>query len=256
MEERRFHFAFPWITLYIALIIVLFTYIYASLPFGMQNGFALWITSPFNIFYEMQSANGLFYNYFLVILIYLLVELYTRNTADLKHRVALIRNAAIFSVFSSYVVSAIIWAGVGFPSSGTSIIAFNVLLFAAFETYDSELIKRMSERRVGIKRTLEISSIVFVVLLVMVSMLLFIYLNGNTFWYVHIAGGMVFAPIYYIYLSYRIRWKVDEFEEKLEKDVEEDLEETGVEIEKEAEKLEEDVKKGVKGKGKKTKRSS
>lgn len=252
MEERRFHFAFPWITLYIAVLIPLFTYAYAQLPSAMQNGLVLWISSPFNIFYETQNAGSLFYNYILVVLVYLLVEIYSRNIADLKGRVSLMRNAAIFSILSSYIVAAIIWLEVGFPSSGTSIIAFNVILFSTFETYDSELIRRMSEGREDAKHMLEIASFAFIVLVVLVSMLLFIYLNMNRFWYVHIAGGAIFAPLYYIYLSRWVRPKIDALEEKLEKDVEKDIEETGMKIEEETEKIE----KGIKGRRKKPRPAS
>lgn len=254
MEARRFHFSFPWITLYIALLIPLFTYGYAGLPGSLQNVYSLWLTSPFNISYELQN-NGFLYNYVLVLIICLLVELYTRNIADLEGRDSIIRNAFLFSVLSSYVTSAIIWAYVGFPSSGTSIIAFNGLIFAAFETYDSELIMRMSEGRLGLGRMFEISSIVFIALAMILSMILFIYLNGNSFWYVHIIGGVIFAPLYYVYLTRWVRPHIDALEEKLEKEAKEDLEDTGMAIEKGAETLEKEIEKDARkfGRGRKKK---
>ncbi len=255
-DEHRFSFKVPWTTIYVALIIPLLTTIYLSLPGTPQGSYAqmishsfvLFLTSPFNISYEMAN-NGVIYNYVLVVAIYLLVEIYSRNIADLKGGVSLIRNAAILSIVASYIVSALVWYLYGFPSSGTSILAFNMLLFSAFETYDSELIKRMSERTMNTRKALEIMSIVFVVLVVILSLLLYIYLNGNEFWYVHIIGGVIFAPIYYVYLSKTVRPKVDELEDEIEKDVEKDLEEVGIEMEEEEVKLERDVGKDLEDTG-------
>jgi hypothetical protein len=226
MHQRNFHFGFPWITLYIALLIPISTYTYSALSASMRGGLVLWLTSPFNIFYESMNSTEFFYNFIFVVAIFLFVELYTRNLADFKGRDSLIRNAFLLSVLASYVVSAAVWIVLGVPSSGTSMLAFNMLLFSAFETYDSELIKKMSKENEDIHRTLETASIVFVVLVTASSLLLFIYLNRNAFWYVHIAGGAVFVLTYYIYLSRRVRPKVDALEEKLEKDVETDLEVT------------------------------
>lgn len=210
----------PWITLYVAILIPLLTFVYLNLPLNIRNNAALWITSPFNISYEL-GGNGLALNYALVVLIFLLVELYSRNIADLKGRASLIRNAGLLSIVSAYIASAIMWIATGSPSAGTSIIAFNVLVFFSFETYDSELITRMSEKR-NARKTLEIVSLAFVVLVISVSAVLFIYLNRNTFWYVHILGAIIFAPIYYIYLSRHVKQIVDRTEERFERDVEKD----------------------------------
>lgn len=255
MRRRGFHFNFPWITLYIAILIPLSTMAYAALPKSLQGGVALWISSPFNITYELGNVSSFFYNYLLVVFIYLFAELYTRNIADMKGRVSLIRNAFLFSVLASYIVSAIVWNFVGLPSSGTSIMAFNVLIFSAFETYDSELIRRMSERRQAQHRALEIISLVFAALVIILSMLFFIYLNENGYWYVHIAGGALFALIYPIYLIKWVRPRLDALEEKLEKDVENDLKRTGIKIEEESEKLEASIKKDIKLKGRKPKQA-
>jgi hypothetical protein len=223
MKLRKPHLIYPWITLFITLAIPLLTYLYNSVPGARGSSLALWITSPFNVTYELQNANGLFYNYILVVIVYLAVELYSRNMADLVGRNSLIRSAFLLSVLSSYIISAAVWFSVGFPSSGTSVIAFNLLLFAAFETYDSELINRLSERRQGMKRTLEVVSIAILALLIMVSALLFMYLNGNSFWYIHMAGGLIFAPIYLLYLNRGVRPKFDAFVEGTETGVERDL---------------------------------
>lgn len=218
MEGRGFHFKVPWATIYVAILVPLFTFGYENVPMVWKNPLLLWLTSPFNITYEVQ--NGFLYNYVLLVVIFLLVELYTRNIAHLKGRVALMRNAGVLSVISSYMVSAVVWWYMGFPSSGTSIIAFNVLIFAAFETYDSELIRRMSEKGESAKKKLEIGSLSFAALVIVLSLLLFIYLNGNAFWYVHILGGLIFAPMYYIYLNRWVRPRIDRFEIGIEKDVE------------------------------------
>ncbi|MDE1855224.1 MAG: hypothetical protein KGH57_02820 [Candidatus Micrarchaeota archaeon] len=247
MATKGFHFRVPWTTIYIAILVPLLTYLYGTLPQAWKTPLMLWITSPFNITYD---SSGLLLNYVLLVFIYLMVDIYTRNIAHLKHRVSLIRNAGLISVFSSYIVSALVWHYTGYPSSGTSILAFNVLIFSAFETYDAELIKRMSERGESFRKRLEIVSISFIFLVLILSAILFIYLNGNTFWYVHILGGVIFAPIYYIYLNRWVRPRIDRFEEVIEKDVEKDLEKTGEEIEEGTEKIEKDV---IKRPGKKKK---
>ena len=256
MAGIGFRFKFPWTTTYIAVLVPLITFLYNQAPVAWHTGLLVWLTSPFNITYEMQG-NGILYNYAFLVVIYLAVELYTRNLAHLKGRIALIRNAGLLSVLASYVAAALVWWHTGFPSSGTSILAFNVLIFAAFETYDTELIKRMSERGEHFRRRLEIASLSFVALLLMISAILFIYLNGNQFWYIHILGGMVFGASYYIYLNRWVRPRIDRFEEVLEEDVEHDLEEAGkdveADVEKGVEKIEKDIKEevGAKRKGKK-----
>jgi hypothetical protein len=247
MATKGFHFRIPWTTIYIAALVPLITYLYGIAPAAWRGPLLLWLTSPFNLTYELLGA-GLLYNYALLVIIYLLVDIYTRNIAHLKGRVSLIRNAGLISVLSSYMVSAVIWAYVGLPSSGTSILAFNALIFAAFETYDAELIKRMSERRENFSRKLEIASLVFIALLLILSGLLFVYINANEFWYVHMLGGALFAVMYYVYLNRWVRPRIDSFEEVLEKDVEHDIEEAGIDVEKEIGKLEKDVEKDV-GKG-------
>lgn len=231
MSEIRFHFKFPWTTTYIAVLIAVVTYLYGMVPAAWKTSTLVWLTSPFNLTYEIQG-NGFFYNYIFLIIIYLIVEFYTRNLAHLKGRVALIRNAAIFSVLASYVAAAIVWAYVGVPSSGTSILAFNVLIFASFETYDAELIKRMSERGEHFRRRLEIVSLTFIALLLTLSAILFVYLNGNQFWYIHILGGIIFGAGYYIYLNRWVRPRIDRFEVALEKDVEGSIERGVEDLEK------------------------
>lgn len=216
MKIRKLHVIYPWVTLFITIAIPLLTYLYNTLPALQESSLALWLTSPFNITYEMQGSNGLLYNYFFVVAVYLLVELYSRNLADLEGRGSLLRNAFLLSLLSSYIISACVWMGTGYPSSGSSVMGFNILLFASFETYDSELINRMSEKRQGARRTLEIVSATIVVLLVIVSSLIFMYLNGNNFWYVHLTGGALFVPLYLLYLNRWIRPRFDAAVEGIE----------------------------------------
>ncbi len=257
MAAMNFHFKFPWTTTYLAILVPFITYLYIHAPVSWQTPLAVWLSSPFNIFYEMQG-NGIFYNYVLLIAVYLIVELYTRNLAHLKGRVALIRNAAVMSVLASYITSLVVWQYAGFPSSGTSILAFNVLIFASFETYDAELIKRMSERGEHFRRRLEIASLAFIALLLALSAALFVYLDGNEFWYIHIIGGIIFGASYYVYLNRWVRPRMDRFEEAVEERVECDIEKAGKDVEVEAEKgvayLEKEIKDGTKTKRKRDKR--
>jgi uncharacterized protein YacL len=231
MATNRFHLRVPWTTIFIAALVALVTYVYALLPAAYKSPLLLWLTSPFNLTYEL---NNLAYNYVLLVVIFLFVDVYTTGIAELTHRKSLIRNVAILGIISSYAVSTIWWVGSGFPSSGTSILAFCALIFAAAETYSSELIKRISKRNEALTTRLKIASAAFVFLVLILSTILFVYLNGNQFWYIHVVGGLIFIPLFYAYMDRRLRRRVDALEERAEEGVKLELENETKEIEKRA----------------------
>ena len=222
---------FPWITLYLALLIGGTTIAYSSLPAPFRaNPAVIWISSPFNVFYEAANHYGIIYNFVLVVLFCFFVESYSRAVADLKGRVSLIRNAFLLSIVASYIVSLVWWKFLaGFPSSGTSIIGFSLIVFFAFEVYDSEIIKRLPGKK-GIRWDVEIIGVAFALLVLAVLASTIYYLNGSSDWYIHLFGGVIFVFLYYIYMSWH-RSTVDRIEERIEYDIESDLKTAGKDIE-------------------------
>jgi hypothetical protein len=220
--ETRTKFNFPWATLFIAMIVPIVTVFYSFAPHYLLGAPLLWITSPFNISYELANG-GFIYNYILLIVIYAIVELHTRNLAKLRSRDSLIRNAVIFSILSAYIASAIIWIISGFPSAGTSILAFNILIFAFAETYDVGVLKIASEKTKSIKSKAVEVPLAYGALVLVIALIFFVYLNDNIFWYAHILGGAIFAIVYFIYLNRRVKERVDMFEETLEKEIKKDI---------------------------------
>jgi hypothetical protein len=218
----RTKFNFPWATLFIAIIVPVVTILYNSAPHYLLGAPLLWLTSPFNISYEIANG-GFAYNYVLLIIMYAIVELHTRNLAKLRNRDSLIRNAVIFSIASAYVASAIIWAATGFPSAGTSILAFNILIFAFAETYDIGVIELASKKAESIKKKAVELPLAYGALVLVVALIFFVYLNDNVYWYAHILGGIIFAIVYYVYLNRKVRDKVDSIEDTVENDIKKDI---------------------------------
>ena len=197
--EPRLHL--PYITIAIALAVPLVTYLYtATLPLTGASFFVMWATSPFNIFYE-QAANGWVYNYVLLVVVFALVESYSRYMADIRGRDSLVDHSFLLSVIASYIASLIVWDLLGIPAVGTSVIAFCMLLFFVAETTDSELINRLRERhrRAGYKA--EVLMFAYAALLLGFSAIFFSYLNKNQYWYIHLIGGAVFGMMLLLYIT-------------------------------------------------------
>ena len=217
-EGARFRFHVPWLTLLVAVAIPLITFYYASLPIALQASNSIqWLTSPFNITQEMAGV-GFYYNYVLLVVVFLMVELYSRNIAKLRDKDFIMDNALIISAFSSYVTSAIVWFVTGRPSMGTSVLGFNIFIFFAIDLIDSEFLIRVPSDRKKPGLILAIATIAFVALLVDAAGLLYVYIDSNQFWYVHLLGGAIFIQFFLIYLWF-IRYSVDKLEEEIEEDV-------------------------------------
>lgn len=197
--ERHPRLHLPYITIFVAVLVPAVTLIYSALvPSVGENNIILFISSPFNIIYE-EAFNGILYNYWLFVFIFGLVELYSRYVADLKNRDSILDHAFVISIVASYASSAIIWLVLGMPSSGTSVLAFCMLLFFISEITDSELIHRLRERHRRKGYTLEILTFSYASILFGISTLVFSYINTNQFWYIHIIGGAIFALIFSLY---------------------------------------------------------
>lgn len=195
----------PIIALILAVLIILVSLVYSGLPpFYKNNTFVMWLSSPFNIYYETAN-NGIFYNFVIIVTAYFLIELYSRNLADLKGRDALIDNAFLMSIGASYGTSLLLWLLVGMPSIGTSIIGFTAFIFFAMEITDSELIIRLSTMATRSKYMISVALFAFATLVVTLFTIFFIYISSNSYWYVHIIGGLIFAQALFVYvLMHRI----------------------------------------------------
>jgi hypothetical protein len=229
-KKKPFVFHIPWITILVALLIPLITYCYMTLPVGLaSNKTVIWLVSPFNITQEIGGA-GVYYNYALIVVTFLFVELYSRNMAKLQDRDFIMDNALILSVFSAYVASLIVWFAVGTPSMGSSIIGFNLFIFFAIDLIDSEFLVRVPADRNKPALIFSIITAACVILMIDASAILYIYISGNQFWYVHLLGGAIFVQFFLMYLWFT-RYAVDRMEKEI-----------GVDFKKAAKKAEIEIK--------------
>lgn len=249
-KRARITFHMPIITIFLAIAIPLVTLLFYYAPHFLKESYAvIFLTSPFNIIFELGSqGSGIFWNYLFIILAYFVIETYSRNLADIRGREAMIDNTFYFSVLAAYVTSLIIWAVIGVPSVGTSVIGFTIFIFFAFETMDSELIERISTSK-KIVTIAAIAIFAFVALVLAWSMLLFVYINGNQYWYVHMIGGAIFALALAMYVKW-LRISLDMEEEKIKEDAEKIENETVMDVEL----VEAKIKDGLEKKAKKTKK--
>ena len=217
-EGVKFRFHIPWLTILVAVAVLAVTTYYMYLPATVQaNNAVQWIGSPFNISQEI-AGSGFYYNYALLVVAFLVVEVYSRNIARIKDKDFVMDNALILSVFSSYVASAIVWFVTGRPSMGTSILGFNLFIFFAIDLIDSEFLIRMPADRKKPSLFFAIGIAAFIVLMIDAAGLLYVYISSNQFWYVHLLGGAIFLQFFLIYLWFT-RYSVDKLEEEIEEDV-------------------------------------
>ncbi len=194
----------PYITILFAALIPLFTVAYTYVfPLVNGNRLAMWLTSPFNIFFEMYPPHGITLNYLLPVAIFFLVETYSRYVADIKERNSTMNHAFGLAVIASYATSALIWALFGMPAIGTSVLAFCMLLFFVSEVTDSELINRLRERHRRKGYVFEVLMFAYSALLLGSSVIVFAYINGNQYWFIHLIGGSIFAIMLFAYLMHR-----------------------------------------------------
>jgi hypothetical protein len=217
-NRRPFRFHIPWITILIAILLPLISYCYMILPAGLSsNGTVMWLTSPFNISQEI-AGTGIYYNYGLVIITTLIVELYSRNIAILQDRNFIMDNALILSVASAYMTSLIIWFINGMPSMGSSIIGFNLFIFFAIDLADSEFLVRVPADRDRPRLLFSVITVACIILMIDAAAVLYIYISGNQFWYVHLLGGAIFLQLFLSYLWFT-KYAVDKIEKEVEVDV-------------------------------------
>ena len=203
-QYRRPRIHAPYITILIAALIPAFTAAYTYIfPIVNGNRIVMWLTSPFNIFFEDYPPHGILLNYLLPVIIFFLVETYSRYVADIKGRNSIMNHAFGFSVIASYLTSAIIWALLGMPAIGSSVLAFCMLLFFVSEITDSELINRLRERRKSAGYLFGVLMFAYSALLLGVSIIVFAYRNGNQYWFIHLLGGSIFAVMLFSYIMYR-----------------------------------------------------
>jgi hypothetical protein len=213
--KKPFSFHVPWITILIALAIPLMSYYFVTLgPAASSSNMVMWLSSPFNISQEASNLAGVFYNYILVVAAFLIVELYSRNIADLKDRDFIMDNATLIGIIASYATSLVVWLVKGVPSMGSSIIGFDLLIFFAVDLIDSEFFVRAPEDRITAKMVIAIIVVVCTVIILDSSVVMYLYIHQNPFWYVHLLGGAIFALLFLTYL-----WFTKYAVNKLEKEV-------------------------------------
>ncbi len=198
------HLHLPYLTIFVVLAVPAVTLAYSLIVHAGMGGNYLYIflSSPFNIFYE-QASNGILYNYIVLLAIFALVESYSRYMADIRERDSLVDHAFVLSAVASYAASAIVWATIGTPASGTSVLAFCMLLFFVAETTDSELINRLRERHMRKGYNAEVLVFAYAALLLGFSTVFFAYLNRNQYWFIHLIGGAIFGLLLYAYSAHR-----------------------------------------------------
>ena len=194
----------PYITIAVILLVPAVTFAYGFLLHTSigSNYFAIFVSSPFNIFYE-EAMHGVIYNYVLLVMIFALVESYSRYMAHIRGRDSLVDHAFLMSILASYVATAATWAILGIPASGTSVLAFCMLLFFVSETADSELVNRLRERHLRKGYAAEVLVFAYGAILFGFSTIFFAYLNRNQYWFIHLIGGAVFGIAMFIYMLHR-----------------------------------------------------
>lgn len=200
--EPRLHL--PYITILVIFLVPAVTFAYTIILHGMGSShLVMWVTSPFNIFYE-EASNGIIYNYVLLVIIFAFVESYSRYMADIRERDSLVDHAFLFSIIASYIAAAAVWVILGVPAVGTSVLSFCMLLFFVSETTDSELINRLRERHQRKGYHAEVLTFAYAALLMGISVIFFAYINSNQYWYIHLMGGAIFGITFFIYTLHRL----------------------------------------------------
>lgn len=186
------------VTLFFYLAYLLVNYVYVVLAPGLVlNYTAVFLTSPFNILETLSPIYpsfevGLSENFVFVVLFVLLAESYSRYSMTRAKGLISVDVAFILSIVSTYTTSALWWWRTGVPASGTSIVAFDMLLFlAAVSMADfREYVNR------GEKRGAEALETLLWVLAVGTSLVVApTYVLGNPHFELHLVGMAVFACV-------------------------------------------------------------
>ena len=193
---------------YVAYAVVNYIYLF-PLRQDILNYALVFAISPFNVLEVLSPAygstsSGLLQNFWFVVVFILLAEVYSRfSSVRLKRAVSF---DAIFlaSILASYTASAMWWRSTGVPGSGTSIVAFSMLLYlAAASMLD---IKNQVARAGRDKSSSEsIRGLIWVFALVSAFGFAPTYILGNPHYVLHIAGGLTFAAFAALFFAARGR---------------------------------------------------
>jgi len=152
------------------------------------NVVVVFITSPFNII-EVTGSNSpvlsFLANFVLVVMVLLLAELYS----DFSVMPFSAGTAFVMAIVASYVISVLRWVLRGFPSAGTSIIGFSMLLYL--------IVSGVLDMKAGGEAP------VWLVALVPSLVVAPWYVLYNASWPLHVAGALMFFGLCIFYLSLR-----------------------------------------------------
>jgi hypothetical protein len=122
------------VTLFFYVAYIVTNYIYVKLPQAFELNYGvIFVTSPFNLLEDLSHIyvnpmQGLEANFWVVLLIILLAEIYSRFS-HARFEVAGIDGVFALALGASYATSALWWQVKGVPESGTSIVAFSIVLY-------------------------------------------------------------------------------------------------------------------------------
>lgn len=122
------------ITLIFCIAYIFTNAVYVILPHALELNYGvIFITSPFNFletFLHIYASpfQGLVENFGLVLLFIMLAECYSRF-ARVRVRSVSIDDAFFLALGATYATSALWWMTEGVPVSGTSVVAFSIVLY-------------------------------------------------------------------------------------------------------------------------------
>jgi hypothetical protein len=186
------------ITLCFYLTYLIANYVYlVVLPGAVFDYRAVFLTSPFNILETLSPiyasfGQGLTENFVLVVFFMALAESYSRFSLVKLNAYLSVDLAFLLSIASTYIVSGLWWWKAGAPASGTSIVAFCMLLYLAAASVGDVRVYGKRGRRQGA----EFAKAFLWVLAISISLAAAsTYLLGNPHFEVHIMGAVTFTAL-------------------------------------------------------------
>jgi hypothetical protein len=176
---------------------LLVNYLYLQLPRNLILNYGIvFLTSPFNVLETLSPvynsvAQGLQENFEILVAVILIAEVFSRYSMVRLKPYLTIDWAFALGIAASYVTSALWWWHTGVPGSGTSIVAFSILLFLA-SAASLDVKRRMKDARTKaeLKR-----DYIWIAALVTSFGFLPTYVVGNPHYQLHIVGALVFGSM-------------------------------------------------------------
>ncbi|MEM0143848.1 MAG: hypothetical protein QXL94_07910 [Candidatus Parvarchaeum sp.] len=165
-------------------------------PVDYCENFSTVYTSP------IQGLQG---NFITVGILIFVVVLYYKVKGHYRKVVFPVYRILSLSVLSSYLISALSFLNLGFPSEGTSIIAFSLLTFLFLELILDLSHIRQKKNRVGALLKL----VGFITVILVASLMLEGYIINNSGALLHLAGAFVVLILAFLFYYFNIWIKTD-----------------------------------------------